>query len=124
MRKDQARQVLWTAFARRYRPEMRSMERNLLLNQLDTAWKTQLYDMDQLREAMRMMWVGQIDAKTEYKRSGMKQFESMWRGIEDKVTDAVFRMEEAEGFQESLWAINATIHEAAPRVTGDNQDMS
>jgi preprotein translocase subunit SecA len=48
----------------------------------------------------------------------------MWRGIEDKVTDAVFRMEEAEGFQESLWAIGATIHEAAPRVIGDGQDMS
>jgi preprotein translocase subunit SecA len=52
----------------------------------------------------------------------MKQFEQMWRGIEDKTTDAVFRMEEAEGFQESLWAIGATIHESAPRMTAASDD--
>ena len=39
----------------------------------------------------------------------------MWEGVYDKVTDAVFRMEEEEGFQESLWSIGAVIHETAPR---------
>ena len=47
---------------------------------------------------------------------------SMWEGINDRVTDTVFRMEEAEGFQESIWAIGATIHESAPRITA--QDTS
>ncbi len=65
---EEARDELWSAFDLRYRPEMRSMERSLLLHQLDTAWKNHLYAMDHLREGMRMMWVGQIDAKTEYKR--------------------------------------------------------
>ncbi|HKB34961.1 MAG TPA: SEC-C metal-binding domain-containing protein, partial [Gemmataceae bacterium] len=46
----------------------------------------------------------------------------MWDGVHDRVTDTVFRMEEAEGFQESIWAIGATIHESAPRVTA--QDTS
>jgi preprotein translocase subunit SecA len=120
--KEQARDELWSAFDMRYRPEMRSMERSLLLHQLDTAWKNHLYAMDHLREAMRMMWVGQIDAKTEYKRQGMKEFDAMWEGVHDRVTDTVFRMEEAEGFQESIWAIGATIHESAPRVMA--QDTS
>jgi preprotein translocase subunit SecA len=115
--KEQARDELWSAFDVRYRPEMRGMERNLLLQHLDTAWKNHLYAMDHLREAMRMMWVGQIDAKTEYKRQGMKEFEAMWEGVHDRVTDTVFRMEEAEGFQESIWQIGATIHESAPPVT-------
>jgi preprotein translocase subunit SecA len=70
------------------------------------------------------MWVGQIDSKTEFKRQGMKEFESMWRGVEDKVTDAVFRMEEAEGFQDSLWAIRATIHESAPRMSASDDGQS
>ncbi len=122
--RDQARQVLWNAFDRNNRPEMRQMERSLLLNQLDTAWKNHLYDMDHLREGMRMMWVGQIDSKTEYKRQGMKQFEAMWRGVEDKVTDSVFRMEEAEGFQDSLWAIGATIHESAPRMMSSDDGQT
>jgi preprotein translocase subunit SecA len=121
--KEQVRSNLWNSFDVRYRPEMRSMERSLLLHQLDTAWKNQLYAMDHLREGMRMMWVGQIDAKTEYKRQGMKEFESMWEGVNDKVTDTVFRMEEATGFEESIWAIGATIHESAPRVMAAAPDQ-
>src|SRR5262249_8331828 len=54
--RDKARQLLWNAFDVKYRPEMRSMERSLLLHQLDTAWKNHLYAMDHLREAVRMMW--------------------------------------------------------------------
>jgi preprotein translocase subunit SecA len=43
----------------------------------------------------------------------MKEFEEMWEGVQDKVTDTVFRMEEEESFQESLWSIGATVHEQA-----------
>jgi preprotein translocase subunit SecA len=122
--KKKARDVLWNTFDVRYRPEMRTLERSLLLHHLDTAWKNHLYAMDHLREGMRMMWVGQIDPKTEYKRQGMKEFESMWEGINDKVSDMVFRMEEAEGFQDSIWAIGETIHAAAPRVMAEAEQTS
>ena len=44
------------------------------------------------------------------------------KGGSDQANDTVFRMEEAEGFQESIWQIGATIHESAPRVTA--QDTS
>ena len=40
-----------------------------------------------------------------YKQEGMKEFNAMWEGMQDKVTDMIFRMEEAEAFQESLWSI-------------------
>jgi preprotein translocase subunit SecA len=113
---DQARQLLWNAFDEKYRPEMRGMERSLLLNQLDSAWKNHLYTMDHLRSVVGLRSYGQEDPKTVYKREGMKEFDSMWEGVQDKVTEAVFRMEEAEGFQESLWTIGATIHESAPRA--------
>ncbi|HXG12946.1 MAG TPA: preprotein translocase subunit SecA [Gemmataceae bacterium] len=112
--REQARQVLWNAFDEKYRPEMRGMERSLLLNQLDSSWKNHLYTMDHLRSTVGLRGYAQEDPKTVYKREGMKEFDAMWEGVQDKVTDAVFRMEEAEGFQESLWAISATIHEAAP----------
>ena len=69
---------------------------------------------------MRMMWVGQIDAKTEYKRQGMKEFDSMWENLEDKVSHTVFRMEDDESFQESVWAIGAAVHEAAPRALSES----
>jgi preprotein translocase subunit SecA len=114
---DAARNTLWNAFDEHYRPEMRGMERSLLLNQLDTSWKNHLYTMDHLRSSIGLRGMGQMDPKIEYKKEGMKEFENMWEGVQDKVTDHVFRMEEAEGFQESLWTIGATIKEAAPRVT-------
>jgi preprotein translocase subunit SecA len=43
----------------------------------------------------------------------MKEYDDMWDGVNDKVTDAVFRMEEGEEFRESLWTIGATIKEEA-----------
>jgi preprotein translocase subunit SecA len=113
---DQAQQVLWNAFDERYRPEMRQMERSLLLGQLDSAWKNHLYTMDYLRSGIGLRGWGQEDPKTVYKQEGMKEFKAMWEGVEDKVTDTVFRMEETEAFQESLWTIGATIHESAPRA--------
>jgi preprotein translocase subunit SecA len=113
--RDAARQVLWNAFDLRYRPEMRGMERNLVLSQLDMSWKNHLYTMDHLRSTVGLRGYAQEDPKTVYKREGMKEFDTMWEGVQEKVTEAVFRMEEAEGFQESVWSIGATIHEAAPR---------
>jgi preprotein translocase subunit SecA len=111
---EAARQVLWNAFDERYRPEMHSMERSLLLGRLDASWKNHLYTMDHLRSGIGLVSYAQVDPKTEYKRQGMKEFDAMWEGIQTKVTDTIFRMEEEEGFQESLWEIGATIHEAAP----------
>ncbi len=108
---DAARQVLWNAFDEKYRPEMRSMERNLILDRLDSSWKNHLYTMDHLRSTIGLRSYGQDDPKTEYKREGMKEFDAMWEGIQDKVTDSVFRMEEEGSFQE--WSIGATIHESA-----------
>jgi preprotein translocase subunit SecA len=113
--KDQARQVLWNAFDDRNRPEMRGMERSLLLGRLDAAWKNHLYTMDHLRSGIGLMGYAQVDPKTEYKRQGMKEFDAMWESLQDKITDTLFRMEEEEGFQEALWTIGSMVHESAPR---------
>lgn len=109
-----ARQVLWNAFDARYRPEMRGVERGLLLNRLDNSWKNHLYTMDHLRSTVGLRGIAQEDPKTVYKREGMKEFDSMWEGVQDKVTDDVFRMEEQVDFEENLWAGQETVHETAP----------
>jgi preprotein translocase subunit SecA len=120
--RDRARQVLWNAFDARYRPEMRTMERSLLLSTLDQSWKNHLYTMDHLRSSIGLRGMGQMDPKIEYKREGMKEFRAMWEGVHDKVTDSVFRMEEAEDFQESVWTISSTVKEAAPRPVAAGPD--
>src|ERR1019366_2847772 len=113
---EQARDILWNAFDARFRPEMRRMERSLLLNQLDLAWKNHLLAMDHLRQGIGLVGYAQIDPKTEYKRVGMKEFDSMWEGLSDKATDIVFRMEDDEAFAETVWTIGQMVHEAAPQL--------
>jgi preprotein translocase subunit SecA len=120
--REKAQQELWNAFDARYRPEMRGMERGLLLNQLDSTWKNHLHTMDYLRSGIGLVGYAQEDPKTAYKREGMKEFRTMWDNMEDKVTDTIFRMEETEAFQESLWVIGATVHESAPRAVASSEN--
>ncbi len=109
--RDQARQVMWSAFDVKYRPEMRTMERSLVLSQLDSAWKSHLLTMDHLRSTVGLRGIAQEDPKIVYKREGMKEFDLMKETLEDRITDTIFRMEESEGFQESIWSIGAAVHE-------------
>ena len=97
---DEARQILWNAFDDSYRPEMRGLERSLCLARIDDAWKKHLLTMDHLRSGIGLVGYAQVDPKTEYKREGMKAFDEMWVGVQDKITDAVFRMEEEEEFDQ------------------------
>ena len=98
----------------RYRPEMRRMERALVLQLLDTAWKDHLLAMDHLRSSVGLRGYAQIDPKVEYKREGMRIFEQMWTSVGERVTDLIFRMEQLdESFVGSTWKESEAIHEDA-----------
>ena len=97
-----------------YRPEMRKMERALVLQLLDTAWKDHLLSMDHLRSSVGLRGYAQIDPKVEYKREGMRIFEQMWGSVGERVTDLIFRMEQLdEGFVGSTWKESEAIHQDA-----------
>jgi preprotein translocase subunit SecA len=129
---EDVRQALWNAFDRKYRPEMRSMERALLLGHLDSSWKKHLLTMDHLRSVVGLRSFAQEDPKTVYKKEGMKEFDTMWENLQDRVTDSIFRMEDAgaEAMQEALWAGQMAQHaEAASYVQataqqGQGEDQS
>jgi preprotein translocase subunit SecA len=114
---DQARQAVWNAFDRRYRPEMRGMERSLLLSQLDSAWKQHLLIMDRLRATVGLRSYAQVDPKTEYKREGMAEFDRMFVNMKERITELVFRMEEEGDIQQSVWSIASTTHESAASLS-------
>ncbi|MEO1497279.1 MAG: SEC-C metal-binding domain-containing protein [Planctomycetota bacterium] len=99
----------------RYRPEMRRMERQLLLQILDQGWKEHLLAMDHLRSSIGLRGYAQVDPKVEYKREGMRMFDRMWDSVGAYVTDLVFRMEQLdEQFVGSTWADAQAKHESAP----------
>ena len=98
----------------RFRPEMRKMERALVLQLLDSGWKEHLLVMDHLRSSVGLRGYAQVDPKVEYKREGMRLFENMWRAVGERVTDLIFRMEQLdESFVGSTWTETAAIHEEA-----------
>jgi preprotein translocase subunit SecA len=88
-----ARLKLVDALDAKHRPEMREMEKVVVLQILDASWMEHLRAMDHLRSSVGLRGYAQVDPKVEYKREGMKLFEEMWTGVSDKVTDLVFRME-------------------------------
>ncbi len=115
---DELRSRVTDALEMRFRPEMRKMERDLLLELLDTAWKEHLLVMDHLRSSVGLRGYAQVDPKVEYKREGMKTFDAMWDSIGERVTGLVFRLEQLdEGFIGSTWSEARAVHEEAASVS-------
>ncbi|MBM4089401.1 MAG: preprotein translocase subunit SecA [Planctomycetes bacterium] len=111
-RRDEFERTLRNAVEDRYRPEMRRMERALLLQLVDTAWKDHLLAMDHLRSSVGLKGYAQMDPKVEYKREGMKMFDRMWSSTGERTTDLIFRMEQLdEGFVGSTWVETAARHD-------------
>ncbi|MDR3233938.1 MAG: SEC-C domain-containing protein [Planctomycetaceae bacterium] len=103
-----------------YNPEMRQMERSLVLQILDTLWKDHLLVMDHLRSSIGLRGYAQVDPKVEYKREGMKLFTLMWSTVYSRVTDLIFRMEQLDpGFVTQTWQETETHHEEAGSVLSE-----
>lgn len=104
MNRSQLEVLVDRAIDDRYHPEMRRMERQVLLTIVDEAWKNHLLAMDHLRSSVQLKGYAQLDPKVEYKREGMRLFDSMWESIGERATDLIFRMESFnEDFVRSTW---------------------
>ena len=121
---DELKSVLAAAARRRNaqpddpRDEMKRMERSVVLQILDNAWKDHLLAMDHLRASVGLRGYAQVDPKVEYKREGMRTFDLMWKGIDERVTDIVYRIEQVEDDElRSTWKETAAIHEEASSAT-------
>ena len=114
MKRDELYRRLANAVEDKYRPEIRRMERSLMLQIVDTGWKDHLLVMDHLRSSVGLKGYAQLDPKVEYKREGMKFFENMWQAIGERTTDLIFRMEQLdEDFVGSTWVETSASHDDA-----------
>jgi preprotein translocase subunit SecA len=118
--REETRLLLINALDARHRPEMREMEKVLLLQILDSSWMEHLRAMDHLRSSIGLQGYAQVDPKVEYKREGMKIFAEMWNGVSDKVTDLIFRVEQFDpeflSYLGARWQLDRaqSIHQSAP----------
>jgi preprotein translocase subunit SecA len=72
---------------------MRLLERNVLLQFVDVAWKDHLLALDHLREGIGLRGYGQRDPLQEYKRESYELFGELKERVEDTVIRSLFRLE-------------------------------
>jgi preprotein translocase subunit SecA len=108
----------------RFSPEIRRMERTVLLRIVDDTWMAHLLAMDHLRSAVSFRGFAQMDPKVEYKREGMRLFEQMWFSVGERMTDIIFRMEALdEGLVASSFVETQARHDA-PEIESSSSMLS
>ena len=73
------------------RRELTMLERFVLLQLYDQAWKDHMHAIDLLKEAIGLRGFAEQDPKIAYKREGFQMFQEMMEGIQDKLTSIVFK---------------------------------
>ncbi|MCC9599914.1 SEC-C domain-containing protein [Stieleria sp. JC731] len=125
MNRDELQLAVSGAVDDRFHPEMRRMERQILLNIVDDAWKNHLLTMDHLRSSVGLKGYAQLDPKVEYKREGMRLFDQMWESVGEQVTGLVFRMESFnQDFIRSTWVDAKARHDEARSITSESSSAT
>jgi preprotein translocase subunit SecA len=94
--REKTRWQLYGLAELQYRPELRVVERQVLLQFIDTGWKDHLYGMDHLKSGIGLRGYAGQDSKVEYKREGRILFDEMWDSVDQKVVEILFRVEHAD----------------------------
>ena len=69
---------------------MRTHERIIMLQVVDSQWKDHLYAMDHLKEGIGLRGYGQRNPLMEYKKESFSMFEAMWERIEEEIVRLLF----------------------------------
>jgi len=94
------------------RSELSNLERYVLIQIFDVAWKDHLYAMDHLKESIMLRAYAEKDPKIEYKHEGYKMFTQMLNGIAERVTDIIFKVRLQAGERaRSVYQVSRTSHD-------------
>jgi preprotein translocase subunit SecA len=90
---DEIREALWTGIQASYdekeklvgREVLQRVERDIMLQIVDTQWKDHLYSLDHLKEGIGLRGYGQRDPLVEYKKESFELFQAMKERIDEEV---------------------------------------
>jgi preprotein translocase subunit SecA len=71
---------------------MRHIEKDVMLQVLDTEWKEHLSEMDYLRQGIGLRGYAQKNPKQEYKREAFARFEDLLEKLKHEVTSTLMRI--------------------------------
>ncbi len=94
-------QAAYDAKSERVGPGMRKIEKQIMLQVLDTLWKEHLATMDHLRQGIHLRAYAQKNPKQEYKRESFDLFEQLLKNLKEEVVKflshvQIQRQDEAE----------------------------
>ncbi|MDE2312563.1 MAG: SEC-C domain-containing protein, partial [Elusimicrobia bacterium] len=69
------------------------LEKMILLQMIDRAWKGHLYDLDHLKKSIGLRAYGQLDPKVEYQKESFRLFEAMLARIREQSVEYLFKVE-------------------------------
>ncbi len=95
-----------------FRKELTDLEQFVLIQILDTSWKDHLYAMDLLKSSIGLKAFAEEDPRVAFKKEGYIYFEAMMSGVQDKVTDLIFRARITGPTEvKSAYNVTAATHE-------------
>jgi preprotein translocase subunit SecA len=90
---------------------LRRVERDIMLQIVDSQWKDHLYSLDHLKEGIGLRGYGQKDPLVEYKKESFALFTAMKDRIEEEIVRYLWRLTPVVGDDPSL----APVRQPAPR---------
>ena len=114
---EDPREALLTFGRDLLRRELTALERFVLLQIYDQAWKEHMHAIDLLKESIGFRGYAEQDPKIAYKKEGFGMFQEMMSGIEDKVTGIIFKARlSGEADMRDRYNIGAARHDAATNL--------
>jgi preprotein translocase subunit SecA len=93
LKADDIRDELWTHILASYQEKeglvppdvMRRVERDVMLQIVDTQWKDHLYSLDHLKDGIGLRGYGQRDPLVEYKKESFALFQAMKDRVDEEI---------------------------------------
>jgi preprotein translocase subunit SecA len=100
LKAEEASDALWPPILSKYERKeallpaeiLRRVERDIMLQIVDSQWKDHLYSLDHLKEGIGLRGYGQKDPLVEYKRESFALFTAMKDRIEEEIVRYLWRL--------------------------------
>ena len=97
---DAIRDAIWERARQKYEEKtadietklLRQVERDVMLQIVDSQWKDHLYSLDHLKDGIGLRGYGQRDPLVEYKRESFALFQAMKTRIDDDTVKYLWRL--------------------------------
>jgi preprotein translocase subunit SecA len=97
---DEIREALWERIQGSYnekeqivgRDVLERVERDIMLQIVDTQWKDHLYSLDHLKEGIGLRGYGQRDPLIEYKKESFELFQAMKERVDEEIVSYLWRL--------------------------------